>query len=665
MTGAFSQTQLMTLMLLFWFIFALEPANAAPEGKVQHNIKTCGSIADSESSTSLPGALKSRKALLVGINEYADPDIPDLAGSVNDVCLMRRVLVEVMGYKDSDISILTNSDATRAAIITELSLFEVGSKKGEQNSFLFFYAGHGSQVMDDDGDEAGFDGKDETLLPHDAIAKSGRNDLRDDVLQSIFGQIAQHHSSVLVILDACNSGTALRSAHAPRLHQRGVEVVSLAEPPSIGAIQETSWRDLPLNLTLVTSASERQLANEISRDGLVHGAFTYAFAQALRRYGPSARGRQLINHTRSMLERYGVYDQTPTINGGMADKVWTVGSGSNSLERQFVASHIEENRYRISSGIISGDTLGSVYNLVSAYGDKKSYFAEVTELTPFSAIVTVQESDAPAKDMTAVKRRHAYKTDIPRVFVVEGNPDILSEVKAALEASQKAFRLTRLRAEADYLMSVHIGGAVTIWSDTGALLSELVSPREAVELIDKWEFWTRVRQIDSSGSRHLVSAEVIGPRCDSASARPETSLLRSCFLSEAEGPRISVFNQSPGRVWINIIALNPNGDVLQLMQPREIEPQHGFTTSPLGVRNTEDRPETTTIKVFASTQFVDLSAFQQQSLRSERQSCQSPELDDLNRLLCTAQNTTRSELSLDVDGWSVEDLSIVVLPHDQ
>jgi len=78
---------------------------------------------------------------------------------------------------------------------------------------LIYFSGHGSQVPDENGDEP--DHFDEVLLLYDTtlIAKDGRQTLNGVLHDDRFGKmLAQINSrNILVILDACHSGSATRS----------------------------------------------------------------------------------------------------------------------------------------------------------------------------------------------------------------------------------------------------------------------------------------------------------------------------------------------------------------------------------------------------------------------------------------------------------------------
>ena len=119
-----------------------------------------------------------KRALLIGINKYRI-DGADLRGCVNDVEDLSAALVECYGFKKSDIAVLTDFDATKKAIEAGIKALLRDSKSGDVA--LLHYSGHGSNVPDDNGDEA--DGRDEILCPTDL---DWDDPLRDDWLRTTF-----------------------------------------------------------------------------------------------------------------------------------------------------------------------------------------------------------------------------------------------------------------------------------------------------------------------------------------------------------------------------------------------------------------------------------------------------------------------------------------------
>jgi uncharacterized caspase-like protein len=86
-----------------------------------------------------------KHALLVGIDEYIDPNIPRVHGAVDDAIALKQILVSRYGFRDSDIILLLNGDATRQAI---MGAFQNLVVKARDELALFYFAGNGSSNMD-------------------------------------------------------------------------------------------------------------------------------------------------------------------------------------------------------------------------------------------------------------------------------------------------------------------------------------------------------------------------------------------------------------------------------------------------------------------------------------------------------------------------------------
>ena len=109
-----------------------------------------------------------RRAVLIGVNKYKVPGA-DLRGCVNDVRNLQGVLTTYYGFAAKDIVTLTDYAATKTAMEKAIAKLVSGAEKGDV--LLLHYSGHGSNVPDDDGDEA--DKRDEILCPTDLDWKLG------------------------------------------------------------------------------------------------------------------------------------------------------------------------------------------------------------------------------------------------------------------------------------------------------------------------------------------------------------------------------------------------------------------------------------------------------------------------------------------------------------
>lgn len=143
-------------------------------------------------------------ALLVGIN-YRGTNA-ELKGCINDVNTMKTHLLDVQGYKEENIVMLTEDTVkkpTGVNIMHELSTLILRAHTQGAKEIWFHYSGHGSHVPDLDGDED--DGRDETLVPLD-YAKNGMivDDTLHDYLENLPKGCTFH-----CILDCCHSGTIM------------------------------------------------------------------------------------------------------------------------------------------------------------------------------------------------------------------------------------------------------------------------------------------------------------------------------------------------------------------------------------------------------------------------------------------------------------------------
>ncbi|UCH98436.1 MAG: caspase family protein [Candidatus Aminicenantes bacterium] len=138
-----------------------------------------------------------KRALCVGINDYPGTG-NNLYGCVNDANDWASLLVECFGFKQDNITLLTDALATRLNILSALTDLVIDAGPGDV--IVFTYAGHGTYIPDQDGDEP--DNRDEALFVHDGK-------LPDDELRIRLSQI-EPRAHLTVISDSCHSGTITR-----------------------------------------------------------------------------------------------------------------------------------------------------------------------------------------------------------------------------------------------------------------------------------------------------------------------------------------------------------------------------------------------------------------------------------------------------------------------
>ena len=144
------------------------------------------------------GKLGQYRALVIGIDAYADEKIPDLKTAVNDATAMAAVLEKKYGFATT---LLLNGRATKQAIFNALR--QLAASSHDDDSILIYYAGHGEQdKLYDDG----------WWIPADAVAGNPLTYLDNSQVQKAMRNMKARH--VLLIADSCYSGTLFGQARA-------------------------------------------------------------------------------------------------------------------------------------------------------------------------------------------------------------------------------------------------------------------------------------------------------------------------------------------------------------------------------------------------------------------------------------------------------------------
>lgn len=214
-----------------------------------------------------------RRALCVGINNYALGGVSKLNGCVNDANAWAELFKSRFDFKQADIKILLDADATKAKMLAALKDLVTKSKAGDL--LVFHNSSHGSYVADLDGDEELYD---EILCPYDVQD----NHILDDELRGIISNLPKG-VRMTVILDNCFSGTATRFVPLPTPDDRRVRFL----PPSVRGLRElTNFaaakpRPSPKQSTaqmrevVLTGCSDKEFSYDANINGAYHGALSH------------------------------------------------------------------------------------------------------------------------------------------------------------------------------------------------------------------------------------------------------------------------------------------------------------------------------------------------------------------------------------------------------
>ncbi len=92
-----------------------------------------------------PNSLSNRHALIIGVSEYQNPQIPTLTGVPYDMDSAKRIAL-AMGIPEGNIEFLKNSDATKENIINRLE--KMGNSASEGARDFVYFSGHGTRYQD-------------------------------------------------------------------------------------------------------------------------------------------------------------------------------------------------------------------------------------------------------------------------------------------------------------------------------------------------------------------------------------------------------------------------------------------------------------------------------------------------------------------------------------
>lgn len=312
-------------------------------------------------------------AVVIGISDYIhfeDVEGGDLPGAEHDARSVRDLLVMKWNVPEENIRLLLNRDATRAAIEESITGWLAGNAQpGDQ--VTIFFAGHGSQMWDESGDED--DGLDETIAPADVLATSTENDISDDTFNDWLGTIRT--DNILVALDNCSSGTGTRDVtpfSRGRLLARSIDAVERPATASRralpGAEDETGFDATETRVLEFAAAQPHQVAVDAffpATDGSESfhgGAFTTYLVRELWKAPPSATYQDAFNAVYEALKR-NRFQQDPYISEDVPLKdqpVFFVEGGADAAEMALPVTAVSGRRAELAAGLALGVTAGSV-----------------------------------------------------------------------------------------------------------------------------------------------------------------------------------------------------------------------------------------------------------------------------------------------------------------
>lgn len=309
-------------------------------------------------------------ALIVAISKYAPSTGWNNLNSANDIPLVKEALKR-QGFKEENIRIVTDKEATKQGILSAIQQ-QLIDKANPGDICVFHFSGHGEQVFDDNGDEA--DGYDEALVTYDAPMEyqpGVEKHLRDDDFGLKLEQIRTKlgsNGNLLVIVDACHSGTSTRSGlgnyrgtttkYQPKGYTPKVNTKIVNE--GLFSLGESKPGLAPMSAFFASAASE--LNQECGEEHC--GSLSLAFSKALAKADQHTSYRSLFDNIRLEMSKM-VPGQTPNAEGDL-DKEIFGGKALGKPNYYVVDQIIDPKKVTINCGKIYGVFAGTTVKVYSS-----------------------------------------------------------------------------------------------------------------------------------------------------------------------------------------------------------------------------------------------------------------------------------------------------------
>jgi hypothetical protein len=411
-----------------------------------------------------PGEDRPKWALLIGINRYPNfAPRGQLTGCVNDVEVMRQVLVNSFNFPENHVAVLKDEQASREGILGGMRALV--QRVGQDDVVVFHYSGHGSQMTDIEGDEP--DGLDETIVPYD----SGRapdhenRDIKDDEIYLWLRDLTAKTSAVTLVFDCCHSGTIVRDDFGGEIRRVEPDLRPAEQlPPSPiplafrgqldggRDVGPSGWLPLGERYVLISGCSQKEKSFEIEEPaGVRQGALTYFLSQELRRVKSGATYRDVFE---AMAPRVSSRfpDQHPQLEGARDLEIF----GVRWIEPMKFVPVLQRSADRVilEGGAACGLTEGSQWAIYPA-GTKAVApedeplgvvaLTAVRAVTSEARLLREAQPGAVAAGLRAVEQSHCLETRMPVEVIAPSGRD----VEALLDGLDRS-RLLRRAEQGGY-----------------------------------------------------------------------------------------------------------------------------------------------------------------------------------------------------------------------
>ena len=551
---------------------------------------------------------QTKRALIVAIGNYpnVEKNMWKVISSPNDVPLIKGAL-EKQDFKN--ITVLLDSQGTKTGI--ENALDKLISSSGPGDIIVIHFSTHGQQLEDDGDDEV--DGLDEAIVPYGAAMSFDRTRypqlapgyIRDDVFGEKMTLLRNKIGSggdVLVIMDACHSGTASRGAGVAKIRGGAIPLVSvdygtkkLKLSDERGVFKEEGKSKLNADAAtyvLISGAQAQEPNFECSDDnGKPVGSLSFAFSKAMGEITDTTTTYRALFALIENTMREKAKNQKPVLEGDGIDRM-LFGGEYVKQEPYFKVDVAQSNKTTIviKGGEVSGITAGSIISFypigtLKPADNKLLNKGTVTGVKYFTATVKLDKPD----DSLFKKAPLAFVTELAyggKKIKLGVNP--LNGADKKIQTALKSFQLVEFTKKYDLFLDT--AGSVDDWvfkyakdgksfADTIAI-SDTASIKEILKRYDRFQYLQNL-----SFQEKGLSAEVEllfldqNNNIDHAKKTERTKFGR-LELKEGDTVYLKIKNTGDRDFYVNVVDIQPDGNINPVMPNKNLEDKNG-NPSPL------------------------------------------------------------------------------------
>ncbi len=448
-----------------------------------------------------------KHALIVAVGKYMPGSNISPIASVNDIKYIKAVL-DKNGFPASQIDSLKDAQATKAAILR--SLDALAARVNKNDIVLIHFSMHGQQIRDQkDAGRDEDDGFDEALIPYDVKKPqyfpgvyTGENHLRDDDLAPKLNAIRNKlgaDGSLLVLIDACHSGTATRASELaisrgepqPFLDPENPMETFIARPLKDNFFDELT--EDASNMVVISGSGPHQqnFQSEVNAGGHNEqvGSLSYGFYKAMNDLEKDSDYDALFRRIKAFIQAQHP-SQIPMIEGNTRQVVFSGKYNPKKEIIQLFPLEQADTLFSIDKGVMDGMVVGAVIEIYMPGGTTSLGKGYIERTDHFKAY---------GRSSIALKKGIAYEA---RTAMMHYGP-FGTTLKFKTGKSRQAKEIEKkLRAAFKSLAFITISDQASLMID----LDSMVQNKRQVQLVDAIDSTRWQKELDATAS--LSDADV-------------------------------------------------------------------------------------------------------------------------------------------------------------